>query len=320
MGGIAGRLTYDLLQFMKPRQSTTCSTASSGLGGTGDSTAPAANTGAYDSPFSGVGIPLMPLGVPPGHSGLLLHEVGFLEHNHNWNFSGICSPFWRMFHDFGAGHSLTVNGRQVRLDGDHWVVVPSYLRFDARGDLPVPTLWVHFSTHHAWPQALAAPCLLPLGAAERELSARFREAFAESSTSGGHGRVVMLGHAIVQTALARREFVWPAPLPARYWQLIAFIEAHCGEALPVAEIARHHGMAVSTLHRFIKQHTGLPLTRFINQIRTRRAASLLVDSHTSIDEIATLLGFGDRAYFTRVFTSVCGMPPADFRRKHRQVE
>jgi hypothetical protein len=44
-----------------------------------DSTQSRTNVGAYDQPFSGVGIEYYPLGVKPGRSGLTLHESGYLS-------------------------------------------------------------------------------------------------------------------------------------------------------------------------------------------------------------------------------------------------
>ncbi len=57
-----------------------------------DSLAARVNLGAYDRPFSGVGIEFDPLGIQPGRTGITLHETGFHPANAGWNFPGVFSP------------------------------------------------------------------------------------------------------------------------------------------------------------------------------------------------------------------------------------
>jgi transcriptional regulator GlxA family with amidase domain len=51
-------------------------------------------------------------------------------------------------------------------------------------------------------------------------------------------------------------------------------------------------------------------------MRIREAARLLLQTDKTIDAIAELTGFPNRAYFSRVFRQVIDEAPARFRRKH----
>ena len=85
------------------------------------------NVGAYDQPFSGVGIEFDPLGVTPGRTGITLHESGFLPANDAWNFPAVFSPFWRLYYNARRGHSVLFGNRRVELTPRHtdpvWRVV-----------------------------------------------------------------------------------------------------------------------------------------------------------------------------------------------------
>ena len=53
----------------------------------------------------------------------------------------------------------------------------------------------------------------------------------------------------------------------------------------------------------------------LKQRRIEKASILLHHTDHSIDEIAELCGFGDRYYFTRVFTRQLGLGPAAYRKR-----
>ena len=61
------------------------------------------NRGAYEQPFSGVGVEFDPLGVNPDRQGVTLHETGFIEANARWNFPGVFSRFWRFHYNGSRG-------------------------------------------------------------------------------------------------------------------------------------------------------------------------------------------------------------------------
>src|SRR5512133_4269159 len=119
------------------------------------------NVGAYASPFSGVGMEFLPLGVSPGASGLVLHESGYLPCNREWNFSNVFSQFWRLYYDFVPGHQLVFTDKTVSLGPDRFVIVPSGCLFDCRGKSPVPHFWLHFNCSRRPVREQPVPIELP---------------------------------------------------------------------------------------------------------------------------------------------------------------
>lgn len=62
--------------------------------------------------------------------------------------------------------------------------------------------------------------------------------------------------------------------------------------------------------------TGVSVGRCIQEEQMLRARRLLIHTSMTIREIAFKLGFGDAAYFTRLFTKRTGVSPSAFRRQY----
>jgi CheY-like chemotaxis protein len=81
------------------------------------------------------------------------------------------------------------------------------------------------------------------------------------------------------------------------------------------EFCREIGMSRSQLHRKLKAITSQSASEFIRTIRLKRAASLLEDSHLSVEEISFRTGFNSPAYFTKCFKTLFGKTPSEYSGK-----
>jgi len=52
---------------------------------------------------------------------------------------------------------------------------------------------------------------------------------------------------------------------------------------------------------------------YLARRRIERAQYLLLSSHSSVKEIAGAVGIPDPAYFSRLFSRLCGKPPTEYR-------
>jgi len=135
------------------------------------------NVGAYERPFSGVGEEFEPLGIAPGETGFVLHEAGYWAHDRYWNFPNVYSPFWRVMHDYRAGHAVRF-GRQVTPMGPGRIfVIPNHQRFDCMGDPPVPSLWFALSCARNADPRQPMPIVIPLDPVLRAFVNEFPKVF-----------------------------------------------------------------------------------------------------------------------------------------------
>ena len=72
------------------------------------------------------------------------------------------------------------------------------------------------------------------------------------------------------------------------------------------------------LNEVVKQSTGFTVTYWIRNQIMLEAKRLLYYSDASVKEIASQLGYGDGAYFIRLFTQDTKLSPLQFRRKYRK--
>lgn len=101
--------------------------------------------------------------------------------------------------------------------------------------------------------------------------------------------------------------------------IIAYINEHCWDSnFGLNEIADHYGVAVPTTSRILKDILGVNFKEYIRNVRMERARILLGDGDIPIKQIAEEVGFASMTYFTRVFKSVEGITPTEYREAHLQ--
>ena len=89
------------------------------------------------------------------------------------------------------------------------------------------------------------------------------------------------------------------------------------ERLRLEDVAR--ALYVSPFHlcRLFKEETGLPIHRYLNQLRLRHALRELAQGEAELADLALDLGFCCQSHFTRVFRKEFGVSPGEARRRAR---
>jgi transcriptional regulator GlxA family with amidase domain len=97
------------------------------------------------------------------------------------------------------------------------------------------------------------------------------------------------------------------------------MNANFNRPVRLAEAAGLVSMAETAFSRFFKAKTGINFVDFLNDIRLGHASRLLIDTKTSVADIATACGFSSISNFNRTFKREKGLTPKDFRGKHGNV-
>ena len=276
------------------------------------------NLGAYDRPYSGVGIEYDPLGVKPDRTGIILHEAGYLPANQDWNYPSVFSPFWRLYYNSKHGHCVLFGDRMVELTPRHLLLIPPDCLFHCLGTNPVPTFWLAFSAAGKLDSSQEAPVLLPPRDTELCLIRDLKRLIGSDKNWAPTPAIWRNGLALLQVVLARRELHWQPPMPENMERLRRYIEEHLDTSLSNPRLAKQAGLSVTGFERSFKRLFGTTAARYVARLRIGESARLLLQSDNTIDEIADRTGFPNRAYFSRVFKSLAGEAPASFRRKHKR--
>lgn len=101
---------------------------------------------------------------------------------------------------------------------------------------------------------------------------------------------------------------------------VAYMLQHLDEPLEMSTVSRWTGISPSTFYYLFKRATGYTPNDFFIRARMRRACELLSDSDLNIKEVASLLGYQDQFYFSRLFKAVTGLAPRAYRAKRDYMQ
>lgn len=100
-------------------------------------------------------------------------------------------------------------------------------------------------------------------------------------------------------------------------QSIAYMQEHLDGPLQVATLAALVNVSPSHYFALFKRSTGSAPIDFFVRLRMQQACRLLAGTELSVKETATALGYEDPFYFSRVFKSVNGVSPSEYRLSHK---
>lgn len=99
-------------------------------------------------------------------------------------------------------------------------------------------------------------------------------------------------------------------------KIIQITDSHMSDPdFGVDMLAREAGMSIPVLYKKLKSTTGLSVNDFTKTLRLKKAATLLEQKQLNVSEVALIVGYNDRRYFTREFRKMFGVPPSDVRKK-----
>lgn len=97
-----------------------------------------------------------------------------------------------------------------------------------------------------------------------------------------------------------------------------YICHHFAEPLTLLEVAARIPMTPTYFSRKFKQVTGIGYKEYVNHVRLKEAARLLLETDMSVTAIALACGFSDGNYFGDLFKKEKGISPRMYR-KHPQI-
>jgi len=96
--------------------------------------------------------------------------------------------------------------------------------------------------------------------------------------------------------------------------IVRYIDSHFRQPITLDDICIGVGYNKYALCHTFKAVTGQTVFSYINFLRIQAAARILEEKKYTITEIATECGFSSAAYFNRVFKTVMGCAPSQYRK------
>lgn len=99
---------------------------------------------------------------------------------------------------------------------------------------------------------------------------------------------------------------------------VRYFHENYNKSVNIEEYAISHHMSVSWFIRNFKEYTGSTPVQYILSLRISNAQTLLDNTSYNITEIASIVGYDNPLYFSRIFKKQCGLSPSEFRKQRQQ--
>ena len=99
-------------------------------------------------------------------------------------------------------------------------------------------------------------------------------------------------------------------------RMLHYIDAHYQEDISLRSISLVLNANTAYLGRIFKDATGHSFSSYLNMLRIGKAKTLLLQTNSTISEIADQVGYNSVNYFVNVFKKTLGMFPLQYRSSH----
>lgn len=93
---------------------------------------------------------------------------------------------------------------------------------------------------------------------------------------------------------------------------IKYFNEHSDEQININEYARQNNISCCWFIRSFKNYTGTTPAHYINTIRINKAKSLLANGTFSIGDVASMVGYDNALYFSRIFKKYVSVAPKSY--------
>lgn len=101
---------------------------------------------------------------------------------------------------------------------------------------------------------------------------------------------------------------------SRMKQAIAYIQDNYGTDLNMAVVSNYVSMNYSLFSYAFKQYTGKNFVSYLKELRINEAKRLLAETDMRVIEISRQVGYENEKHFMKIFKSISGVSPTEYRK------
>jgi AraC-like DNA-binding protein len=94
---------------------------------------------------------------------------------------------------------------------------------------------------------------------------------------------------------------------------IKYIDQHFDQHITLEEISYYVSLSANYFSNMFKKTTGQSFIEYVSRLRIEKSKELLMDLNYTVYQIANAVGYSDARYFSRVFKTVVGKTPTQYR-------
>lgn len=112
----------------------------------------------------------------------------------------------------------------------------------------------------------------------------------------------------------------PTPDPVPYVsEALTYIHTHFTQPFQISELASTLHISPAHLSRLFRKQVGMSPLKYLHMKRIEYACLLLRTTSMSVNEIASATGIYDSPCFCRMFRTICGCTPVEYRCKNSKI-
>jgi AraC-like DNA-binding protein len=222
-----------------------------------------------------------------------------------------------IYHPIGQGVT-NVDGTPLTFDEGSVVIHPPDQTHDQRMDIAGEDLCVKIATHKGGPSFPHSCLYLPRisnPALIEDLRLLSEVGTALRPTEQILFNLRATGALLTLIDLACRRWKRQRSSPAERYvtQAEQYLREHFSTVNSLQDVADAVGISLDYLRHQFQKRRGQSLVRYVSDLRIERAKTLLVHSQLPLKQVATLCGFRDEYYFSRVFRRNVRSTPGTYR-------
>lgn len=276
---------------------------------------------------------------------LLMLNVGKAQHNGDWNWKNVNSPFTRIYYVSEGEAKLIFTNREVLLRPHHLYIIPAYTThsYECEGHFVHYYLHVYegFKNEMNVMELYDFPCEVDAGGEEERLFELLCRQYPMAKLADPNpqtydnttkftdyvrryrdmelwekmelrGAILILFSHFIREARLR---IWTKD--ERLKKVLTHIHRNIDKNIEVNELADVACVTKSYLIRLFKKEFGTSPIQYINKKKVEKAQLLLFTTDKPIKDVAYTLGYNDHSYFIRLFRKMSGTTPQEYRMNMR---
>lgn len=114
------------------------------------------------------------------------------------------------------------------------------------------------------------------------------------------------------------DFLFPNSIHQKISEIVVYMTANYQENITLGGISERFEISKYYLSRMFKEVTGFTLIEYLNGIRTKQAQKMLRTTALNVTTISENVGFDSITHFGRVFKTITGSSPLQYRKALRK--
>lgn len=133
-----------------------------------------------------------------------------------------------------------------------------------------------------------------------------------------HHIMEQLNHAVCPACGSGSRHTHSGPKPEQMEAIHRQLTENLRSRITIEALAKQYFLDASTLKREFKKVYGLPIATYLKEYRIKKAMELLIQTETSVADIAAAVGYETPSKFTAAFRSTTQLTPSEYRKLNKK--